>query len=211
MKKRVLLILSNVFLTLGVFASWIYMVCAGEGSLSSTGLHSLRYFTVQSNIFEGVVSAVLAVRLILGRKMPGKLLSVFKFIACVEVTLTFLTVMLFLGPIYGHINLLKGANLWMHLIVPVISILEYIFLLGGRLPVKVSFLVEIPILIYSFVYILNMVFNGIGTYPDTNDWYGFLNWGIGFGILIFLGICVVAFGVGMLLCVSGRNRNYYEE
>jgi len=51
------------------------------------------------------------------------------------VGLTFFTVALFLGPIYGH-NILYGA-----------------------------------------AYLFNIMINGKGTWPDTNDRYGFLDRG----------------------------------
>jgi uncharacterized protein (DUF486 family) len=41
--------------------------------------------------------------------------------------------------------------------------------------------------------------NGIGEWPDTNDWYGFLNWGWPVGIAIFVFVILLNWGVAVLL------------
>ena len=48
-------------------------------------------------------------------------------------------------------------------------------------------------------YMLNNLINGTGVWPDTNDGYGFLNWGWGPGIVIFVGVAVIAFVMGLIL------------
>lgn len=41
--------------------------------------------------------------------------------------------------------------------------------------------------------------NGIGVWPESNDWYGFLNWGPGFGALIFACIVLASFAMACIL------------
>ena len=39
----------------------------------------------------------------------------------------------------------------------------------------------------------------MATWPETNDWYGFLNWGYPIGIAIFAVIVLMDFGMAVLL------------
>ena len=48
-------------------------------------------------------------------------------------------------------------------------------------------------------YLLNNIINGIGEWPDTNDWYSFLTWGYPAGIAIFAVICAVTWLLGLAM------------
>ena len=48
----------NVVLAIAVFGAWGQMVFSGEGTLASTGLSSLKYFTVLSNLLMAAASIV---------------------------------------------------------------------------------------------------------------------------------------------------------
>ena len=45
----------------------------------------------------------------------------------------------------------------------------------------------------------NNLINGIGEWPDTNDWYLFLTWGYPVGVLIFIVICAVTWLLGLAM------------
>ena len=98
----------NVLLAIAVFGAWGRMVVSGEGTLASTGLSSLKYFTVLSNLLEGFA----CLYWLAGKGAKGERL---KFVATVAVSITFLVVMTFLGPLYGYPFMFEGANLWFHL------------------------------------------------------------------------------------------------
>ena len=51
-------ILAKLLLVLMVAWAWRVMLVSAEGSLSSTGLRSLRYFTVLSNLLCGLAALV---------------------------------------------------------------------------------------------------------------------------------------------------------
>jgi hypothetical protein len=53
--------------------------------------------------------------------------------------------------------------------------------------------------IYGVFYLGNNIINGIGEWPDTNDWYFFLAWGYPVGILIFAVICGVIWLLGLAM------------
>lgn len=175
----------------------------GDALLASSGAENLKYFTVLSNEFCGIVAVWALIRAV-RRKAPPMLL---KLMAAAAVGLTFLIVAGFLGPLYGHRFMYKNANLFFHLILPLTAMAEYILLPvpKGGVPFKWTLLTMIPVFLYGSGYLTNILINGTGVWPDTNDFYGFMNWGLAVGIVIFAGIMLVVWGIACALrAVQGR-------
>ena len=99
--------------------------------------------------------------------------------------------MVFLGPLYGYPEMFVGANLWLHLVVPITAMAEIIFLSDATYTRRDNNLAVIPPLIYGIVYVLNILINGMGEWPNTNDWYLFFYWGYPIGFLIYVVIALV--------------------
>ena len=180
----------NICIAILVPAAWLMMALGGEGTLSENGFGNLKYFTVLSNIMEGIASVVWLAAQNKDEKSRIKA-DRFKYISAAAVMLTFTTVMVFLGPLYGYSSMFVGANLFFHLLIPLISAAEIIFLAENGFSVRDNNLAVLPPLIYGVMYLGNVLINGIGEWPDTNDWYLFLAWGYPVGILIFACICLV--------------------
>ena len=202
MKKK-LRILLNMIIVIAVFAAWLGMALRGSGLLSGSGLRNLKYFTVLSNLMEGIVCIVWLASL---RKESHQGAERLKYIAATAVFLTFTIVAVFLGPLYGFSSMYQNANLWFHLIIPVLAIIESLFLCEERFTRRDNVLVALPPLLYGCVYLCNVLLNGIGEWPETNDWYGFLNWGYPVGILIFACICAVSWLLGRILRISRSGK-----
>ena len=181
----------NVLLAIAVFGAWGRMVVSGEGTLASTGLSSLKYFTVLSNLLEGFA----CLYWLAGKGAKGERL---KFVATVAVSITFLVVMTFLGPLYGYPFMFEGANLWLHLLVPVGAILEQIFLSKGTFDRKDMLFAALPVLFYGAGYLGNILMNGVGEWPDTNDWYSFMMWGYPGAAVIYGGLILISLALGLL-------------
>ncbi len=197
MKKTIRIIL-NISLFILPLGAWLLMFRGLSGILSSRGFMSLRYFTVLSNLLESAASAVWLVCMGLRRK--SHLAEMLKYTACLCVFLTFITVMVFLGPLFGYASMFAGANLWLHLIVPVMAVIEMLLFVREPFSLRENLLTVIPVLCYGSVYLGNIIINGRGdSVSGWNDFYGFAAWGIPAGVLIFAGICLVVFGAG--LCV----------
>lgn len=174
MKNKTLSIIVNAFIAVLTAVSYNYMYFrwASSGLLSGAGLLTLRYFTVLSNLFEGIVSIVCVIFLI-KNSMP-RWLATLKYVAAVAVGLTFFTVILFLGPVFGYGGMFLGANLAFHLIIPVVSMLEYIIDKQYPIPtIPESVIALAPMIIYGSFYMGNIIINGLGEPGNTNDWYGF--------------------------------------
>lgn len=190
MKKKTFDSIIIIFVIIGLILSFT----SGEGTLISKGIDNFKYYTVLSNVLCGVVALI---RLIC--KKTSEKIRLLKYTAAGVVTVTFLTILLFLGPLYGYSNMYKNANLWFHLIIPIVALIDiYVTDAGPRFKIKTLFLTTIPTVIYGTVYLANNLINGVGTWPNTNDWYGFLNWGLPVGILIFAVITAVNF---VVVCV----------
>ena len=171
---------------------------AGAG-LTASGAENLKFFTVLSNEFCGIVAVLWVISYIFSKKFP----TVLKLVAVSGTALTFIIIAAFLAPLYPDLDMYSGGNLYFHLIVPIISVVEFIMMKPSedteKIPFKYAIISGIPALIYGCFYLGNILINGIGEWPDSNDWYGFLNWGYPAGMAIFAGIVLMEFGIACLL------------
>ncbi len=193
-RKRALV---NVAIVVLVAVAWLMMFFFGGDDLAARGLRSLKYFTVQSNLLAGAAAIVWILQNRKGTISRGA--EIFKYVAATAVFLTFMTVMVFLGPLYGYPMMFVGANLFFHLVVPVMCILEVIFMTDTDFTPKDNLIAVIPMVLYGIFYLGNNRVNGIGEWPDTNDWYSFLAWGWGIGILVFVVMMLATWLLGLFL------------
>ena len=204
MKKKIRLLLNIVTAAL-VFTVWILSFFFWRDStLGGSGWEDLKYFTVESNLLVGLVSAVWIVMYSFGRQ-DAKWLTVLKYLSSAAVFVTFSVVVLFLGPLYSYGRMYYGANLFFHLLIPLLAIADFVFFEEGEVSLRDSFLAMIPPLVYGVGYLTNCIVNGIGSWETVrNDWYSFLEWGYGVGAAIFVVICLIAWGLG--LSVRALNK-----
>ena len=154
------------------------------------GKESFMYFTIQSNVFSAIVSAITVILMLTKQEIPQWLMIV-RFVATVTVTLTCITVMLWLGPLYGYKMQLSGENLLLHLISPLFAFISTCFLENGmKLQIWQMLLGIIPVLMYGALYIYK-----VNAKKQWKDFYGFnkVNMAISATIMLILTaiICVV--------------------
>lgn len=168
------------------------------------GVPIYSYYTVQSNVFMGIVSFVFANReyqILRGRKKEIPLTYyIFKMVATVAVSLTFFVVFAIFGFMSrgGHTHLLRNSYLFFHLIIPVLSILNYvIFEKTNIVKFKYIFYGLLPTFLYEIYYTINLLMNmKNGAVSLRNDWYSFAQNGILNTIL------VVPMMLGITFCLS---------
>ena len=196
----------NVAIVILVAWSWL-MMAGGRDSgviLTDRSIRSLRYFTVDSNLFMGFAALVYLlfhVRLLTGKiqRVPVWVQTL-KLTGTTAVALTFLVVLVFLGPLFGYRSMYVGANLHMHLIVPVLAMAVFcIFETDCVIPMRNILWGLVPMLLYGVFYVGNIAMNGTGSGKSTNDWYGFFSWGIPVGGVIFVVLIAVTWLIGFLL------------
>ncbi len=206
----------DIIIAVMVFYAWVCMIfqLGDNGTISAGGFRNLKYFTVLSNLLMGaasILNVVYTIRTIkLKTEFPGWVTRL-KYAGASAVALTLLVVLLFLWPVFKVPGLYSGANLWFHLLIPLMSMAS--FILGGRelIPFRESFVSVIPMLLYGAWYIGNNLINGIGEWPDTNDWYGFLSWGWPAGLAIFGVLILMSWGVALLMRAIHNKANNGEK
>ena len=126
---------------------------------------AFRYFTVQSNAFCAAAALLLCL-------FPDAAWAwTLKFVATAAVTVTMLTVLCFLGRLYGYRALLQGSDLIMHLINPLLALVSFCGFerRGLRFPLLLAGL--IPVLLYGAHYFYRILLCA----PEKRweDFYGF--------------------------------------
>ena len=146
--------------------------------LAARGVGSLKYFTVLSNLFSALVSvAYLVAGLCFGARVDAWMLSL-KLVATTSVMLTFLTVMVLLNPIYGWRRMYASGNLWLHLVLPLIALVDCcLYVSIETLSWQSSLLGMLPTIVYGVFYLRNIVLHGAEEDGEVYDFYGFLRWG----------------------------------
>ncbi len=211
--RRRLSIAANLLAAALALSAWFSMTFSfgPHGALSAPGLGALKYFTVLSNLFQAVTSiawVVMLVRQSRGRiPGPSRRLCRLKYAAAVAVGLTFFTVLLFLGPLYGYESMYDHANLWFHLVVPLLAMVDFALLdRAATVPLGDFRFAMLPMLAYAVYYIGNLLVNGVGKGANTNDWYGFAKAGLRGAILAFVIILTGNAILALLLRLPRRPK-----
>ena len=206
--KRIF-ILDTLIILCVAYGTWLMLTQGGDGTgLKSSGLENLKYYTVLSNLFCGIVAFAEMVAYIC-RKVEFDF-TMLKFMGATVAGLTAVIIAAFLQPTYPDIDMYQGSNLWFHLIVPVIAVVECIFTADGasKISFRRTLFTMIPSAVYGLFYIINILIRGVGTWPHSNDWYGFLNWGWSVGIIIFIVIIILTWLVSVVLWLLNKLWGY---
>lgn len=179
--KNILSFLFNAANVILVVISVVgFFVSTGSGNMQVAGAKCFMFFTIDSNILAALASVcmcALSIKSIKNEKTEiPKWLSLFKFVGTTAVTVTFLTVIFFLGPTMGYALMFAGSSLFLHLINPLLCIISYCcFESSEALPAKYSLLGILPTAIYGAVYVIMVVFT-----QKWPDFYGFNTGGLWF-------------------------------
>ena len=177
----------------------------GEGVLQASGLANFKYYTVLTNVFCGLIAFIYMICLLTG-KGTEKMVAL-KLGAVCGVAITFAVVAFMFGPLYGFPQFYRGGNFIFHLIEPLAAMVEFIVVRRKRMPFIYTVIAAVPTFIYGACYMLNILINGMGgEWPNTNDFYAFLNWGWPVGMVIFAVITLSAFGAASLFRVISNKR-----
>ena len=154
--------------------------------LSERNFKSFKYFTVDSNIFAGLISLAYVIYKFTPKgKESEKLPTAFyilKLAATTGVTLTMMVTVFFLAPTSNgqFLRYFMNSNFFMHLITPLLCIISFIFFEAAEAK-KLSVTIPgiLPMLLYSFYYTPNILLHlDNGKVNPAYDWYHFLAGGL---------------------------------
>lgn len=191
MKKNRMSFIFNIIISLFVFIGLFCMFfdihfMSDYQMLSANKTEMFKFFTVDSNILMGIASLFYCfdVRsVILGNKKKiSHFVSLLKLMGTVGVSLTFLVTAFFLVPSsqYPFLFFYQNSNLFFHFIVPVFSVISFIFFESKHSFRFIdTFLGLMPVFLYSIFYIINIFLHiQDGKVSFQYDFYGFLRGGL---------------------------------
>ncbi len=172
----------------------INIVCTVIG-LKRRGFSDLfRYFTVLSNELCAICAAIVLIAWT-GGSLP-KWVVLLKFVGTVAVSVTLLTVFLYLGPVSGEWKyLLSGPDLFWHLFCPLIAIVSLCVFEHTDFGFGWVFTALIPVVLYGIFYLWRVVL--LPEDRRMEDFYGFNK--TGKWPVSMLMIFVLAFSAGVVL------------
>lgn len=158
--------------------------------------NAFKYFTVQSN-------ALCALAALLMMLFPeAEWAYYFKIVGTSGVTVTMLTVLLFLGPTFGYQYMFKGSDLFMHLLTPIMAIVSLCVFERAGISLEMAFIGMLPVALYAPLYYYKIFRAPEGKRWD--DFYGFNRngkWAVSY-LLMHLGAAVICIVLYLLLNVS---------
>ena len=171
-------IVNFVIFGVTVFAIlWQILFRGNSGPLGEfgSGLGSLQTFTNDSNILMAIIALALAiagiVHLVQKEYNYSHFWRILQLTGTTAVLLTFTTVAVFLAPLYttqtGDPLILFGSSMFFtHLLTPILAVLNFVFFTPSQEKIKKQegFVALMPVLIYGFFYIKNVVI--IKNWPD---------------------------------------------
>lgn len=181
-KRNIIALIINGFLAITSFIIMINGVAKGASSGqvgdNMVGLGYFKPYTIDTNVLNGIVSFMMATfniyNLIYDKDELPRFLVVGQLISTVGVTVTLMTVIFFLAPTQymtfgGFIWLFMDDMFFFHLLNPILSILNFIFINKRyELNNKEILTGMLTTIVYSFVYFYNVII--IKTW---SDFYGF--------------------------------------
>ena len=209
MKKKSL-ILNIIIVLLTIFASIIMFTSGAEPLLETSKIGMFKFFTVDSNIFMGLISLLFIIKTLKNKEIT-KNMYILKLMSTTSVTLTFLVVFLYLGPISkdGIKSMLQNSNLFFHLIIPVLSIITFIKYEKSNLNLKDTIYGITPTIIYALFYTTNvLIHTQNGKVSPIYDWYWFVQNGVKQAIIVLPLIILITYAIR--LTIYKLNRRLYD-
>ena len=215
MKKNNISLILNIIIVLLVILSNILMFLKINFMkpvelLVVSGIENYKFYTADSNLLMGIISIIFIVYLL--RLKHHKIDSIpngvyiLKMIGTSCITLTFVVTLCFLSPMYGFYAMYNNANLFFHLIIPLLSVITYIFFEKHDNKYKYAILGIIPMFIYGIIYATNILVhvNNDGL-TFKYDFYGFLQGNINNIYFVIPIIFLVGYLISLLIIFLNKK------
>ena len=162
---------------------------------AANGLYALRYFTILSNLLCALAALLVALN-VSEQGLPFDI-WLLKYVATAAVTVTFVTVMVFLGPTMGYKSQLEHAGFYYHAAGPLMAVLSFCFMEHfHELSAELSLTGMLPVILYGLLYTWKVLFC-----PKERRWEDF--YGFTKGSRWQLSACAMLLG-SFLICLLLR-------
>jgi len=149
----------------------------------------LKYFTFLSNVLGAVASLLI---IIFPNLLP---IWILKYVGTVAMTVTFVTVLVFLGPALGYKRVLEKHDFWMHLVNPILALVSFCVFERRPMSVWQALFGMLPVALYGMFYGYKVMLAKEG--HRWEDFYGFNKgnkWYLSV-ILMILGTAIICAGL----------------
>ncbi|MBQ3297811.1 MAG: hypothetical protein IJG97_03295 [Bacilli bacterium] len=210
---NIIIVIFTIFATVCMFTGFRFMH-GPEVVLESSKLEMFKFFTVDSNIFMGIIALITAYyefKIIKKdiKTMPKKI-YLLKLMSTTAVGLTFIVVFTYLGPIteYGIKSMVMNSNLFFHLVTPVLSMITFMFFeKTDKLSSKDTFYGIIPMLLYAIYYVINIIIHvENGKVSSIYDWYWFVQNGAWTIIVVLPIIILITYLISFILWKVNKEK-----
>lgn len=199
-RLKISIVLNTIIIIFTIIASLMMFLgikisTGPEPVLEVNSLSMFKFFTVDSNFAMCLVAFIFLIyelKMLKGKiKEIPKIMYILKLMTTTAVTLTFLVVFLYLGPVkmHGIMPMIRNSNFFFHLLIPITSLITFCgFEKTNKLEFKDTIYGIIPTLIYSIYYLTNILIHmSNGKVSTKYDWYWFAQKGV-ISIIIILPI-----------------------
>lgn len=207
-KNAIISLAINVFITIATIGVVISYFCGNDGEYHIPPLFRFNLFTTDSNLLcmiTAIIMGYFEIRFLKTGKAIPKLAVVLKFIGSTAVALTFVVVVLFLGPMTDFVGMVfGGTSVYMHFAGPLLAFGSFCFTERiYRIEKKFLIPAVIPAVLYGMLYTTMVVFIG----EKNGGWYDFYGFNIGgFWYLSCMAIILATLGLAALLRIV-HNKN----
>lgn len=179
----------------------------GNGNIVVKDALCFGRFTNDSNILMAITSLIPLVFLF--KSEVPEVVVVLKFVGTVAVTVTLLTVLLFLGPTHGYDGMFDGVFLYLHLICPLLSIISlYLPETPKPLPKFAWLYGTLPVVVYGSVYLIMVLIT-----EKWPDFYGFNRGGFWYISLPAMFLCnaLLSFIMAFIRKFRIKSKGNFDE
>lgn len=210
MKKMSISMIFNCVLFFLVLLATIIMFTGfefmGTGvPFTDTKLSVFKFFTVDSNLLLGISALLLWIQEKKKKKNGGKIAEgyyILKFAATTSVFLTMMVTACFLAPFtnYRFIDFYMNSNLFFHFLIPLLSIISFVFYDSCGISFRNTFYGVLPMVVYGIVYIANIIPHVSHNQVSLDyDFYGFFRGGISTVYFVVPIMLIVTYALGCSL------------
>lgn len=193
----------SIILVICVFASIVINLLANPTEVvQEVGLKTFRMFTVLSNMFVGVTSAMTIPFAVDGIRqknyhLPRWIMNM-TLLSVTSIAVTFVITLFILSPQAGFVLMMATrSNLMLHTIVPLIALVSFLFInTYHTIKFRTTLYAVAPVLLYALFYLVLAIVIGEknGGWRDHYHFQELMPW-----YFVFVVILLLAFGLANLL------------